>query len=250
MLGPVGESPRTAVRRAPASSGAAERPTFESKYVFHAGYVELLKDWLFATLRPDPAFRAGCVTSLYFDTPTLDLYGQKRNSNFLKMKVRLRWYEANTTAGGTVPCYVEIKKKIGVQRTKVRVPIEFPADVLRTRLFADQSVRDAPAIADESLQGHPLVPLIVVQYERFRFIEPLTGCRIALDTAIRCPTANPAIFTGLHPVRLPVGVLETKGELRELPITLLPISGHLRREAFSKYATCCEHLMQPLGRRL
>jgi hypothetical protein len=238
------------LRSAAPAARVSEQPNLERKYVFAAGQGELLGAWLSAILIPDPTFSVGCVTSLYFDTPAWDFYDQKRNSDFLKTKVRLRWYEGAVEEWESVPCFMEVKKKVGALRTKLRARVEFPRRVLNHSLFTDAAVRDAPVLADPSFQGQPLVPLVQVQYERRRFIDPITGARVALDTGIRCLKANPAFLPQTGPVLLSVGVLETKGVDRRLPSTLAPLARHFRREAFSKYAVCCEQLMQPRGRRM
>ena len=228
----------------------AERPNLERKYVFHAGQAHMLGVWLSATLAPDPAFAVGQVSSLYFDTPQLHLYHEKRNSDFLKTKVRLRWYDRPASAVDPVTCYLEIKKKIGAIRSKERVEVPVPPHVLRDRLFTDPAILDAPGMADPSLRARALVPLLVVQYQRSRFVDPITGARVALDTEICVRQANPQFLPHVHPVMLPLGVLETKGVDRQLPATLEALALHFRRETFSKYAVCCEHVMSPHGRRL
>lgn len=230
--------------------GLSEQPNFERKYVFPASQGESLGDWLSASLIQDSVFPVGGVTSLYFDTPRLELYRQKRNSDYLKTKVRLRWYETPIPSPGPVACFMEIKRKIGALRTKVRVKLDLPTHVLAHGLFTDRAISEAPTLADPGLGGLPLVPMFLVQYRRLRFVDPVTGIRVALDTAVRCSTANPAFLPRTDCVWLSVGVLETKGAIRELPMTMAPIAGRLRREAFSKYAQCCEQMMQPLGRRV
>jgi hypothetical protein len=239
--------PAAAVRPVSATGTRPAEQSIERKYVFPEPYGLMLVDWLSASLVADPAFSAGVVTSLYFDTPGLALYQQKRNSEYLKAKVRLRWYGSGT---GTVPCFVEIKRKIGGVREKVRVPVDFPAEALGARAFDHPEVCCAPLHADPRLQGVPLVPMFLVQYRRRRFIDPITGVRVALDTAVRCLGANPAFLSRAEPVTIPCGVLETKGALRELPAIMSPIAPYLRKDAFSKYAACCEHVMQPNGRRV
>ena len=81
-----------------------------------------------------------------------------------------------------------------------------------------------------------LLPVMMVRYERHRFVEPVSGARVSLDFRIEAPRANRVLLGQGGPVRLGVAVVEVKGAGEELPRALRPLA-HLgaRRASFSKY---------------
>ena len=90
-----------------------------------------------------------------------------------------------------------------------------------------------------------------MQYERRRYIDVENSSRLGFDTDITCPLVNDRVLaTNAAPVTLPLGVLEVKSRSRYMPHVLRPMADDLRKDAFSKYARCCEALVQPLGRRV
>jgi len=228
--------------------------TIEQKYVFIGHLSQIVLEWAEHICVHDPKYYRGSVSTLYFDTTSLDHYYEKRNSDYLKTKLRLRWYDDVDILdrGVMVRCYLEAKRKHGVSRTKERKEMLFSSGSLRDGLFSDAGIQNAPSRACELdyVPAGILVPILLVQYERHRFVEPRSGSRVAVDTNIRCTQVNPAFIPRLPPVFLDAGVLEVKGPHRELPGSFHAIGAHLTAEAFSKYTMCCEHLMQPLGRRI
>jgi hypothetical protein len=232
-------------------SNLNQEPSFEHKFLFarcnHARVIGMLGYWL----APDPEFRAGRITSIYYDTPTLDLYHEKRASTFLKTKVRLRWYGAVTRANGDVKCYLEVKRKIGGTRQKQRLSVQVPAVTLAKLDLDARMLTRLPGLLPtlgHSLSG-ALMPMLVVQYQRQRFVHPNTGARVAVDIDICCPAVNRRFVPGFAPAFVDACVLEIKGSERELPEWLMPLRQYVRKDAFSKYASCFEHLLQPAGRR-
>lgn len=229
----------------------SEQASFEHKFLFsrcnHAFILSFLKN----SLAPDPAFNCGRVSSIYYDTPTLDLYHEKRASTFLKTKVRLRWYGDAARVEGQVHCYLEVKTKTGGTRQKRRVSVQVPAKLLAKKDISAREFADMPQLLPtigHNFEG-ALVPVLMVQYERQRFVDPYTGMRIAVDTDICCPAVNRRFVPGLPPAYVPACVLELKGSERELPPWFMQLRHHVRKDAFSKYAACFEHLLQPAGRR-
>jgi hypothetical protein len=64
----------------------------ELKYSLQAGRVPLARRMLASACRPDPEHAVACVWTIYYDTPQLTSLREKINSDYLKVKVRLRWY--------------------------------------------------------------------------------------------------------------------------------------------------------------
>ena len=220
--------------------------SIEQKFLFEASAKDLLMDWLEFRLVRDPEYYFGPIISLYYDTPALRFYGEVCNGDYLKTKVRLRWYQAVFPPQQPVAnCFLEIKQKFGARRHKRRRPLALHPSCLSGDLFSHPAILASPEAAPELHVIAPglLVPLLVVEYERFRFIDPHSGSRIALDTRITCSRANSGYLTPRAPVTLAAGVLEVKGALDSLPDCLRPMQRHLRKRSFSKYARCCERLI-------
>jgi VTC domain-containing protein len=227
---------------------ARNESVIEQKFLFEAAKQGLLLDWLEFHLVRDPEFYFSPIITLYYDTPALSLYGEARNGDYLKSKVRLRWYEAAFAADQqTVRCFVEIKLKFGARRQKRRKSLALDPSCLSGDLFSHRTILEAPDVLPEwrLLARGILVPLLTVEYERFRFIEPRSGARIALDRRIGCSRANAAYLAGAVPISLASGVLEVKGASDTLPEFLRPMQRHLRKQSFSKYSRCCDLLIDP-----
>ena len=73
----------------PAPVLAAER---ELKFTLPAARAHLARRWLERCCRRDPEFPAAVVWTIYYDTPALLSLGEKINSDYLKRKIRVRWY--------------------------------------------------------------------------------------------------------------------------------------------------------------
>jgi hypothetical protein len=228
--------------------------TIEQKYLFAEQREKIIFDWLRYCCMPDSQYYFSEVFSIYYDTPRLDLYYEKRNSDYIKTKVRLRWYTAWLNGDGDceVPCYLEVKRKYGIRRSKKRIALTMAKKNLFQAPFSDATIRDLPKRVHELSYDPPgiLVPILVVNYRRYRFFDQASGSRIALDTQIQCSNANALFLTGFPPVHLRVGVLEIKGNLNNPLKSLTAVRPYLTKDSFSKYARCCEELMYPLGRRI
>jgi hypothetical protein len=226
----------------------------EQKYLFPAGYTDVIRTWLEHACVPDPRYPSSVVSSIYFDTPELFHFHESRNGEFLRAKVRLRWYTDNaaTEPGAGVRCYLEIKAKQGALSEKKRAEVTIPSRVLLDDLFSDEQILDLTArvFGLGYRAAGMLVPILLIQYRRQRYLDVESDSGIALDGEIRCTRANDAVVRATLPVCLDVGVLEIKGMNREACGVLKPIGSYLTKSPFSKYAVSLEFLMQPLGRRV
>ncbi|MDB5104058.1 MAG: hypothetical protein JWP91_1747 [Fibrobacteres bacterium] len=223
----------------------------EQKFVFPLGQAEAVRDWMEFRFARDPAHYLGEIRSVYFDTPSLHLLEEKRNSDYQKTKVRLRWYESpDAQPSGPVTCYLEVKRKSGAVRRKGRQAVSLPAETLEGDLFGNPRIWELAARAFELDYFPPgtLVPVAEIRYRRFRYVDPETGSRLSLDTGIRCLRANLDLFNLNPPVHLDCGVLEQKGPSRFLLASQAPIAALLHKRAFSKYAECLEGLLQPTSK--
>jgi hypothetical protein len=220
-----------------ADAGAAPTPgERELKFTVPAGRVDAARRWLDALCRRDPQFPAAIVWTLYYDTPDLTALGEKINSEYLKRKVRLRWY--SPVGGGPAgPAFIEAKTRTGTRRAKLRVPVPCDAeDVARwnlqdPRLAAfPQLLRDGPGVVQD------LRPVVLLRYRRDRFVEPVSGARVSLDAEITPVKVNQRFLSVPDDRALDTAVLEVKGLHDELPPRLQPLLRlGARKCSFSKF---------------
>jgi hypothetical protein len=222
----------------------------EIKYTFAPAFARAVIDLLRAVCRPDPEFPAADVFSLYYDTPERELLEEKRNSDYLKTKIRCRWYGAVSGTEMDRAVFLEAKRKEGAARDKARVLLPMDGATLwNTPLTAPELCRLPEHLAAAGIPfPRPIFPMFILRYTRHRFIDPATGARIAVDAGIHVPRANPAFIPRHNPTPLPVAVLEVKGGLREMPRSLHAVSTFpFRRETFSKYLACHDMLFCSTG---
>lgn len=221
---------------APADAPAAlER---EVKFVLEPGRGPFARQLLDALCQPDPNYPAAVVSTIYYDTARLDFLGRKLDSDYLKTKVRLRWYGDLEGRIAGERSFLEVKSRIGSTRTKERVETPLAASRLNRLRLDDPALGDVLGLlAPLGLSLPPgLRPALLIQYHRYRYIDSLSQSRISLDTEICAPRADVRLLRHDYPVALPAAILEVKGTSEELPPGLRPLL-HLgaRRLAFSKY---------------
>jgi hypothetical protein len=219
----------------------------EKKYVLDMGQALLAKTVLSAHCLPDPHFASATVHSIYFDTLDLQFLTEKIDSTYLKAKIRLRWYGDWDFRPDAGPAFLEAKVKEGGRQQKIRIPVSYTGQELaKMHLTAPELAALPPLLATRGIGACASTrPVFIVRYRRMRFIDPMTGVRIALDQdihasqhALSCP--GPA-----GSPMLSFAVIETKGQLANLPRYLAPLmTMGLRPESFSKYLLCYQSLMQ------
>ena len=201
--------------------------------------------WLEHVCRPDGDHPFGTVSSIYYDTREWDSLGEKLNSDYLKTKVRLRWYREEPGADAAAPAFAEVKWRIGSRRAKVRIPTSFTADVLDALPLEDPALLDLPRLI--RAHGVPLTkaifPVFVVRYTRHRYLEGTSGARVCLDHSISAPRTNRLMIPWTNPVELNTGVFEVKSPSRELPAVLHRLVDlGCRMSSYSKYSACYQQL--------
>jgi hypothetical protein len=214
---------------APSEGWQASAARYELKYVGPAAAAGALEALLRAHCPPEGAHAENVVHSVYFDTARLAAYGEKADGEYVKTKLRLRWYEPH--AGFA---WLEIKAKrgsLGAKQRK-RIPFAPPGPDADAEVFA--------RIAREHL-GVALQPSVWLAYRRLRRATPDARARVALDRDIRVVWAGPALARRERPGPLPVFVLEQKGDALEPSPWLAGLIGRFaRRAAFSKYTACVD----------
>jgi hypothetical protein len=231
-----------AARPAPGGvPGAGER---ELKFTLPASRAHLARRRLDALCRRDPEFPAAIVWTIYYDTPSLVSLGEKINSDYLKRKIRVRWY-SNLEGRVSGPAFVEAKLRLGTQRSKARARLPYPAEEIARWGLQDPRLLTLPLILrDQGILGHAAwQPLMLLRYRRDRFVEPLTGSRVSLDADICGSAANPRFLSAPNLSPLATAVLEVKGSADELPAALHPLLAlGLRKRSFSKLLVVYAHM--------
>lgn len=225
-----------------ATQDVAARPALragerELKFSLPAGRVHMVRRRLEHLCRRDPEFPAAIVWTIYYDTPALDSLGEKLNSDYLKRKIRVRWYsDLEGRAAG--PAFVEAKLRVGTRRSKERARLPYPAEEIATWDLQDTRLLSLPLMLREKgiLEQAAWLPMMRLRYRRDRFVEPLSRSRVSLDADIAASAVNRRFVSTIDSSPLATAVLEVKGASDELPIalrSLLPIGLHKR--SFSKF---------------
>lgn len=221
----------------------------ERKFTAAAQCADAALAWLQHICMPDPMFPSGVIHTLYYDTPSLHSYEEKRAGDFIKTKVRLRWYDmVGDTDDTRYTAYLEVKRRIGSSRQKWRKPLALDREWLATASLADQGFRDVLTEADEVLADAfplPPVPAVVLSYTRYRFVCPETLARVCLDTGIGTERINNGALPAHGRAQLPEIVMEIKNKRRDIPRWFeQPYRWGFRQRSFSKYGECVARLME------
>lgn len=221
--------------------GPHEAPKHETKFVFSNTIAHLIIQWLSCRCYPDPEFPVGIVSSIYYDTRDWHFLREKINSDYLKTKVRVRWYTDIISQEPAGYSFIEVKQKIGATRKKIRIKSDISGKWLSCVDLDSRKLLEIPHVIGTRFQDIPkqIYPVFQIRYKRWRFIEPVTGTRLCIDQDIFVPKVNELIIAATTPLCLRYGVFELKGKIRELPDVLhqLTVLG-CRKASFSKYSSC------------
>jgi len=217
----------------------------EGKFLISCYDVDRVTHWLKHTCAPDPSFAFGVVSSIYYDTRDWDFLREKVNSDYLKTKVRLRWYGSSVDSPAEGAAFAEVKYRIGSLRDKIRVKTHYSAEWLSGVGLENSDLLRVPLL----IQAHgfrlhkPVFPAFVVSYCRQRFVERLSGARVCLDYAISAPRVNRQTLPRALPAKLSVAVFEVKSSDGEMPTVLRRLVAlGCKKDSFSKYLACYQKL--------
>jgi hypothetical protein len=230
-----------ATRDVAARPSAGER---ELKFTLPAGRAHLARRRLESVCRRDPQFPAAVVWTIYYDTPALASLGEKINSDYLKRKIRVRWY-SDVEGRVSGPAFVEAKFRMGTLRWKIRARLPYPADEIAGWDLRDARLLSFPLLLREQgiLHQGSWQPMMLIRYRRDRFIEPLTDSRVSLDADISGASVNPRFLSAPDRSPLATAVLEVKGTGDELPAVLRPLLAlGLQKRSFSKFLVVHAHM--------
>jgi hypothetical protein len=220
-------------------------PSHELKFTFLNALAPTLVRWLQLRCPPDPDHPDGLVSSIYFDSPDGYCLAGKTNSDYLKTKVRWRWYADPDTGEPGDPAFLEIKSKTGSNRSKLRIPTRRTGAWLSRVPLTDSRLLEAGDLLLRRgvLPPRAWYPAFQITYRRWRFLEPCTGGRLCVDAHITAPRVHPRLAPRAPDLALAHGVLEFKTPQDDLPPFLHPLTAlGCRRESFSKYLACFRRL--------
>jgi hypothetical protein len=220
----------------------------ELKFVLPASRADFAARLLQTVCQPDARYPDADVWTVYYDSPGFDSFDEKVNSDYLKTKIRLRWYAA-PGAAGEGPVFLEAKQRVGNRRDKIRVRLPVTAEMLAGRRLEDPAFQLAADLlaAKGILLGPDWQPMLALRYRRRRFVDVSSGTRVSLDSDIASVAVNRRhLFArSLGPLR--IAVVEVKGRTDVLPGVLRPlIPVGLRKESMSKYAALLLDLRRAL----
>ena len=229
-------------------SGVSTSTSYESKFqLLHTAETPKLVHRLSTLCRADVQHPLATVHSVYFDTSDWRLLEDKLAGNYIKLKVRLRWYSDPQTGRVDQACFLETKRRVGAQREKRRLRFPMPGARLQQDwrgLEVGRMVRELlPSLGMKTPSG--LLPTFEIQYHRRRFVDTTTAARLSIDSRILAPVLYPA--RGAHRLVQPLDrtILELKGPAPRLPNQLKRLGDvGLRQTSFSKYASCALEILK------
>ncbi len=235
------------------SVGARERLPWriERKFYIEPQKVELVRGLLNVRCRPDAAFPAEQINSLYFDSDELEQYERSQSGDFLKHKVRLRWYGSEPEMLDMMQTvFLELKSREGFASRKQRLEMKVPTKKLFPP-YIEEGVISGNLLTELLARfGYfpvePLRPVIQISYFRYRYRDIWGEMSIALDCNIRSVMMRPCGDDGGR-LALTGAVLEIKGKSMEVPLPLKKLGAlGIGWSRFSKYSACIDaHRDQP-----
>ena len=226
-----------------------EKFSHELKFVFPRNRTDAILSWLKARCRTDSDYPAAMVSSIYYDTVNWCSLAEKNNSDYLKTKLRLRWYQDLYTGELSKESFLEVKFKIGAKRYKLRFPTGIGGARLKRLHLNDSQLRHL--LTSLRNKGIPVnqayYPVFQVSYKRHRFVDPFSSARLCVDHDIHSPRVNWQMMPFCRPDPISKGVFECKGSHIELPDILHQLTAMgCKKESFSKYSICHDHHMELL----
>jgi hypothetical protein len=216
----------------------------EIKYLVPASAASSLIAWTASACLRDERYPPARVHTVYYDTPGLALLYEKIDSDYLKTKVRLRWYADRHGRAGAL--FAEAKFRVGSLRQKVRVRLTARGNHASTLPLHDRTWLDWLEALRAQSPPLPaaLAPVLGLSYTRHRFSDAARGgARVTIDEGIALDRLNGSFIRGRIPGALPHSVFEYKGRRPDLPAAFAPVvrfGG--RRGSWSKYLACYQHV--------
>jgi len=217
------------------------RARHEIKYVAPATSAAALESLLATCCDPDPEYPDNVIYTVYFDSHTMQALAGKQNGDYMKQKVRMRWYGESPDGrvdGDQVPAWLETKNREGASGWKTRINLRLPSTAVQRESFSPETIAGAVA-------GHVpqmLSPAVWLQYRRKRLVFVDGVHRVSIDEAITGLWLREDMPCLPHTAELPFTIVEVKGPERDIPHLHGLIGRFARKSAFSKYEICARYL--------
>jgi hypothetical protein len=214
---------------------AVESLDHEVKFQLPAAAAAPARALLSGICRAEAPHARSRVGTIYFDDGELSSAGEKLASDYAKTKLRLRWYDGGGFA------HLEVKRRLGSRREKLRLALEFDGAALeRGGLAAAANAPWQAALVAAGVRPPAgFRPALRLAYDRDRFVDPTSGARLSLDAALVALEVAPWTGLSLRSAAVDAALVEFKGTARELPPALRALAAlGARRGSFSKYAAC------------
>ncbi len=231
---------------------AALTERFERKFYIQPPKISFAAHLLRHCCRCDPVYPEGVIHSVYYDTGDLDCFNDSDEGNYVRNKVRIRWYDGSSALDPTIPVFLELKSKRGFAGTKQRSRYDVESHRVGNGSMAD-GVLDYGTVRDVLSEfgyfpNKQLQPMILITYRRLRFEDMLTGMRISLDWDIRSTLVSRKLNRCEGSVSMSGGVIEIKGPSTDLPATLRSLRLlDTDWSRYSKYSACMESQLHRPG---
>lgn len=248
------------------SSSFTANSRFEFKYhILEQQVPQIIED-----LKPfcvyDEVLRNGerqyTITSLYLDSPNLDIYWEKKLLQFARLKVRIRTYGISNDGN----LFLEIKRRFGdvIVKSRCRVKrdswhkcITDPLNVVEEEIAEQKNKKGIIKDFCYQIATRNLTPLIFIRYER----EPFIGrqdkrIRVTFDRNLRFAKATGIDFPSQDSSYYPADFAYSFGHRESRVILEMKFTGgfplwmqeiverhDLLRDAFSKFARCVDLML-------
>ncbi len=164
---------------------------YEYKFLVQEGLVPAIRRFATSTSRLDPYAGSGgayTIRSLYFDTPSLDLYAANEREQGQRFKIRARMYPDTAPKS---PVFLEVKRRCidVIVKSRAAIPSEGWPHVIEADDRALQSLSHrhrAAAVAFASrVHTYHLEPVVLVEYEREAYVSEVDSyARVTIDRRI------------------------------------------------------------------
>jgi hypothetical protein len=216
-------------------------PRHEIKFVGPERAAPFAAATLEAVCPPDDEFPVNRVHTVYFDSRDLASYEEKANGDYLKVKLRLRWYERDgeprPAALAHWTAWLEIKLRQGSRGLKRRKRVILPPPAPHPGFDPDRLA----AVVQEHL-GSPRRPSCWLTYSRTRLRGPDGVTRLSIDRNLGVEWMASWLPARPRATGPEVFVIEVKGPTTAVhPGLAALIARHARKSTVSKYALCLDH---------
>lgn len=213
----------------------------EIKYLISKNQAEILKHRLLMIMNPDPNGLNGYfIRSLYFDSPNSDAYYEKLDGIEFRRKYRIRIYNKDEK-------YIRLEKKIKdndmTAKEQVLITKEQCMGLISKKL-PYKGLKNPLLIEFLSeIKTKQLSPSVIVDYNRYALLYPVSDVRITFDYDIKSGVYNSNLFDfnycGTDVIENNLLVLEVKfNEVLPESIAIILQTIPSIRNSFSKFAMC------------